>query len=130
MTQEMRFIDPDRLLDVNQDYMERIERDGLRAVYDGTLDTLFIEIGGPKEGLSEHLADNVMLRIDPESLQIIGLEILDFLADFLPHNRLFKQMVEDLGIGIREGEDAELSLMEPMYAHVRQLVQAIIPHGG
>ena len=128
MTREIRFIDQDRLLEANRDYLERIERDGLRAVYDGTLDTLFIEIGGAKEGLSEHLADNVMLRIDPESLQIIGLEILDFLADFLPHNRLLKEMVEYWGI--REGEDAELSLMEPMYAHVRDLVQAIIPHGG
>lgn len=127
MTQEIRFIDPERLLEANRDYLERIERDGLRAVYDGTLDTLFIEIGGPKEGLSEHLADNVMLRIDPDTLQIIGLEILDFLADFLPHNRLLKEMVEYWGI--REGEDAELSLMEPTYAHFRELVQAIIPHG-
>ena len=126
MTQEIRFIDPDRLIEANRDYLERIERDGLRAVYDSTLDTLFIEIGGPKEGLSEHLADNVMLRIDPDTLQIIGLEILDFLADFLPHNRLFKEMA---GVwGIREGEDAELSLMDPMYANVRQLVQAIMPH--
>ena len=128
MTQEIRFIDPDQLLDANRDYLERIERDGLRAVYDGTLDALFIEIGGAKEGLSEHLADNIMLRIDPDTLQIIGLEILDFLADFLPHNRLFKEMAGDLSI--RVGEDAELSLMDPMYANVRQLVQAIIPHGG
>ena len=128
MTQEIRFIDPDQLLDANRDYLERIERDGLRAVYDGTLDALFIEIGGPKVGLSEHLADNIMLRIDPDTLQIIGLEILDFLADFLPHNRLLKEMVEVWGL--REGEDAELSLMEPMYAHVRELVQAIIPHGS
>jgi len=126
MTQEIRFIDPDRLIEANRDYLERIERDGLRAVYDSTLDMLFIEIGGPKEGLSEHLADNVMLRIDPDTLQIIGLEILDFLADFLPHNRLFKEMAGDWGI--REGEDAELSLMDPMYANVRQLVQAIMPH--
>ena len=126
MTQEIRFIDPDQLLEANRDYLERIERDGLRAVYDGTLDALFIEIGGAKEGLSEHLADNIMLRIDPESLQIIGLEILDFLADFLPNNRLLKEMVEDWGI--REGEDAELSLMEPMYSHARELVQAMIPH--
>ena len=128
MTQEIRFIDQDRLLEANRDYLERIERDGFRAVYDGTLDTLFIEIGGAKEGLSEHLADNVMLRINPESLQIIGLEILDFLADFLPHNRLFREMAGDFGI--QEGEDAELSLMDPMYANVRQLVQAVIPHGG
>ena len=126
MTQKIRSIDPDRLIEANKDYLERIEREGMRAVYDGTLDALFIEIGNLKEGLSEHLADNIMLRIDPDTLQIIGFEILDFLADFLPHNRIFKEMVQDLDI--RQGEDTELSLMDPIYANVRQLVQAIIPH--
>ena len=56
MSQEIRFIDPDKLLEANRDYIDRIERQGLDAVYDSTLDSLFIEIGGPTESLSEHLA--------------------------------------------------------------------------
>ena len=96
MTEEIRFLDPDEMMKANQDYISRMEREGLDAVYDATLDTLFIEIGGPKEALSEHLADNIMIRVDPDTLRIEGLEILDFFEDFLPNNRLAQSLVQDL----------------------------------
>ena len=124
MTQKIRFIDPDKVLEANRDYLDRIESDGLFAVYDGTLDTLFLEIGGPKEALSEHVIDNIMLRVDPVSLQIVGLEILDFLSDFLPNNRLVEGMVSDLGL--QEGQDKTLELMEPKYKPFKDVIEALI----
>ena len=126
MTQEIRFIDPDALMEANRDYIDRIEQQGLNAVYDATLDTLFVEFGGPKEALSEHLADNIMLRVDPKTLRIEGLEIIDFFEDFLPSNRLVRELVSDLGL--RQGQDAHLALMEPRFKQIREVIEALIPH--
>ena len=128
MTQEIRFIDPDKVLEANWDYIDRMERDGVRAVYDSKLDSLFIEIGGPKEALNEHLVDNIMLRIEPESLEVVGMEILDFFSDFLPNNRLVQAMVEEQGF--RGGSDFEVELMEPRYKPIREVLQALVPHGA
>ena len=126
MTQEIRFIDPQELLDANMDYLERIELEGLQATYVAKLDTLFVEFGGPKEALSEHLVDNIMLRVEPDTLQIVGVEILDFLSDFLPHNRLFEEMASELEL--QEGMDSQIALMEPRFRPIRDVLQALIPH--
>ena len=128
MTQEIRSIDPDKLLEANRDYLDRIEREGLQAVYDARLDTLFIEFGGPEEALSEHLMDNIMLRINPDSLQIVGLEILDFFSDFLPNNRLIMEISSELGL--QEGVDSQVELMEPRFKPIRDILGALIPHAS
>lgn len=126
MGQKIRHIDPDKLWQANGDYIERMERDGVSVVYDATLDTLFIEFGGPKEALSEHALDNIMLRIDPETLQIVGYEILEFFSDFLPHNRLVLRMVHELGL--QEGADSKVILMEPRFQNIRDVLQTLFPH--
>ena len=126
MPQEIRHIDPDKLLEANKDYIDRIEREGVILVYDATLDTLFIEFGGPKEAVSEHVVDNIMLRIEPETLQIVGCEILDFFSDFIPNHRLFRDMIGDLGL--QEGKDSTVTLMEPRYKAFRDMIEAAIPH--
>ncbi len=126
MTQEIRHIDPDKLLEANRDYMGRAEQDGVYLVYDATLDTLFVQFGGPREALSEHVVDNVMLRIDPETLEIVGFEILDFFSDFLPNNRLVREALGDLEL--REGEDSEVTLMEPRFKPLREQLEAMIPY--
>lgn len=125
MGQKIRHIDPDKLWQANADYIERIERDGVSVVYDATLDTLFIEFGGPKEALSEHAKDNIMLRIDPETLQIVGYEIVDFLSDFLPHNRLVGEMVREWGL--EGGKDFRVTLMEPRFKNIRGVLEALFP---
>lgn len=126
MTQEICFIDPEELVDANRDYLERVEREGVQAIYDAKLDTLFVEFGGPKEALSEHLVDNIMLRVDPETLHIVGIEILDFFSDFLVHNRLVEEMVQNTGL--QEGRDFEVELMEPRFRAIREVLEALIPH--
>lgn len=125
MAHEPRRIDPDRFWEANKNYVDRIEQDGAHVVYDATLDTLFVEFGGPTEALSEHYSDNIMIRIDPDSLQIVGFEILDFFSDFLPHNRLFQQTVRDLGL--REGADSRVALMEPRFRKHVDFLEGMFP---
>ncbi len=126
MPEETLHIDPDKLSAANKDFIDRIERQGTHLVYDATLDTLFIEFGGPKEAVSEHVVDNIMLRIEPETLQIVGCEILDFFSDFVPNHRLFRDMISD--IGLQEGKDSTVTLMEPRYKALREMIEAAIPH--
>jgi hypothetical protein len=125
MPEETLHIDPDKLSAANKDSVDRIEREGVHLVYDATLDTLFIEFGGPKEAVSEHVVDNIMLRIEPETLQIVGCEILDFFSDFVPNNRLVRDMISDLGL--RAGKDSKVTLMEPRFKALRDMIGAAIP---
>jgi len=126
MPEEARHIDPDKLSAANKDLIDRIAHEGADLVYDAALDTLFIEFGGPKEALSEHVVDNIMLRIEPETLQIVGCEILDFFSDFVPNHRLVWEMISDLGL--QEGKDSTVTLMEPRYKALRDMIEAAIPH--
>jgi hypothetical protein len=116
--------DAGKFKDANRDYIARIEREGLFAIYDATLDTLFLEIGGPKEALTEHVWDNVMVRIDPDTLEVVGLEILDFLEDFVPNNRLVRDAISSWGLN--RDTDSNRTLMAAQYAPVREVVEAFI----
>ena len=116
--------DFDKFKESNRNYLDRIQKQGLAALYDATLDTLFIEIGGPKAALSEHLLDNIMVRIDPDTLEIVGFEILDFLDDFLPQNRIIREACR--GWDLRRDSDSRIALLEPQYAPIREVVEALI----
>lgn len=116
--------DPARFKEANRDYLDRVDKEGVNAAYDATLDTLFIEIGGPQEALSEHLLDNILFRVEPDSLRVVGFEILDFLDDFLPNNRLFREAFSDWKLS--RDSDSELTLMEPQYAPIRDVVEVLL----
>ena len=125
MTHQSRRIDPDKFLEANRDYIDRIEREGLFLVYDAALDTLFIEFGGPRAALSEHVVDNILLRIDPDTLHMVGVEIQDFFDDFLPQNRLFREAARDLGL--KHGEDSRMTLMEAKFKPYREVIENLLP---
>jgi uncharacterized protein YuzE len=114
----------ERFKQANQNYIDKIQHDGLTAIYDAMLDTLFVEIGEPREALTEHLGDNVMVRIDPETLEVVGLEILDFLDDFVPANRLIRDAISSWGLS--RDIDSTRTLMTPQYAPIRDAVTALI----
>ena len=97
MVDNARGIDSQLLWEANKDYLHRMKSQGVDIVYDAPLDTLFVEIGGPKEALSEHVVDNIMVRVEPDTLEIVGVEILEFFSDFLPSNRLFEESIHNMG---------------------------------
>ncbi|MCI0438209.1 MAG: DUF2283 domain-containing protein [Chloroflexi bacterium] len=126
MAQDTFLFDSERFKEANRDYIDRIETEGLTAIYDATLDTLFVEIGGPKEALTEHIVDNIMVRIAPDSLQVVGFEILDFLDDFLPANRLVREAFHDWKLS--RDADSQRTLLGPQYAPIKDAVEAAIEH--
>ena len=88
----------------NGNLLGRIDREGLSLLYDDELDTLFVDLGTHKDGLLEPLAENVFARVEPETLALVGYEITDFKADFLPSNRMFRTLVEELRLFDRPNE--------------------------
>ena len=101
--------DHDRLLDANRDMVARMDREGLFVLYDDQLDTLFVDIGASRDGALEPIVDNLFVRVDPSSLEILGYEIVDFRTDFLPHNRLFQPMEGELRLFERPNERIDAS---------------------
>lgn len=117
-------IDPDQLYEANRDYLDRIKNVGLFAIYDSVLDTLFLEIGEPTEAFNEHLMDNIYIRIAPTTLQIVAIEIVDFVSDFLPANRMVGELMGDWNP--QENADTRYALAEPEMAPVREVVEKLI----
>ena len=124
MVDNARGIDSQRLWEANKDGLRRIKSQGVDIVYDAPLDTLFVEIGGPKEALSEHVVDNIMVRIEPDTLKIVGVEILEFFSDFLPNNRLFEEPINDMGVV--KGVDSRQSMTKSSNG-LLDFLEAVLP---
>jgi hypothetical protein len=73
----------------NFDILNRLDKEGAGITYDEDSDILFVNIGHePHEAITEHVIDTIYYRIDPDSLQMVGLTILEFMSNILAKNRL------------------------------------------
>jgi hypothetical protein len=57
-------------------------------------------------------------------LEVVGLEILDFLEDFVPNNCLVRDAIN--GWGLKRDTDSSRTLMEARYAPMREVVEVFI----
>jgi hypothetical protein len=60
----------------NNDLAERMAALGVTSDLDADTDILFVTIGPPQEALTESVDDWLGLRVDPETLKIVGFEVL------------------------------------------------------
>lgn len=51
--------------------------DLMQIAYDQEADVLYLSIGEPRRAISREAGDDVLLRVDPDSGEIIGLTILN-----------------------------------------------------
>ena len=51
--------------------------------YDKDSDVMDISLGKPKAAISEEVDDDIVVRIDPNSREIIGFTIINFVSVFL-----------------------------------------------
>jgi len=51
--------------------------------YDKDSDVMDISLGKPKVAISEEVDDDIVVRIDPNSREIIGFTIINFVSVFL-----------------------------------------------
>jgi hypothetical protein len=60
----------------NLDLATRIQMLGVSVVYDDDIDILFCQFGPPTEALTETVNDWLAVRVDPETLKVLGFELM------------------------------------------------------
>ncbi|MEP0763334.1 MAG: DUF2283 domain-containing protein [Chloroflexota bacterium] len=50
--------------------------------YDAEGDVLYLSIGEPRPAISQEVGDDVLLRIDPDTGEIVGLTVLNLSSRF------------------------------------------------
>lgn len=72
--------------------LEDIAEDQVRVTYDRRSDTLLVSlVGDPRPAYNDYVDDDTMVRIDPETNDIVGIEIEHFL------HRVLRQSSEQNG---------------------------------
>jgi hypothetical protein len=117
-----------RIWAANDDLAERMNALGVTTVYDADLDTLFTRIGPPVEALTESIDDHIGLRVDPDTLKIVGWEILEPRKASAAGFAIAMLLITLFAVAhVREhppGEPARLRLYTQLAADLRSLAQA------
>jgi uncharacterized protein YuzE len=64
--------------------------------YDREGDVLYLTVGEPRDAVSREMGNDVLLRVDPQTDEIVGLTILNFASRFsiLNHEQLLPVRME------------------------------------
>lgn len=54
----------------------------MNIFYDRRGDVLYISIGSPQEAISREVGDDILIRIDPKTEEVVGFTILNFTERF------------------------------------------------
>lgn len=54
----------------------------MNFLYDKRGDVLYISIGSPQKAISREMENDILLRMNPETSEIVGLTILNFTERF------------------------------------------------
>ena len=98
MNKQGSLINSDWLLAANEDIFNRIDQLGVAVIYDDVLDTVFIEIGGPRKATNVPIDEDIMLRIDPTTMEVVAAEIPLYLAGVVHDRPQFAKVIADLGV--------------------------------
>ncbi|MHB8629683.1 MAG: DUF2283 domain-containing protein [Aggregatilineales bacterium] len=49
----------------------------MQLAYDREADVLYLSIGEPRPAISREIGDDVLLRVDPKTAEVVGLTILN-----------------------------------------------------
>ena len=98
MTSQGSQTNSNRLLEANKNIFDRIEQLGLDVIYDDVLDTVFFEIGGPRKAFNAPVDEDVWLRIDPTTMEVVAAEIPLYLAGVVRDRPQFAKFIADLGV--------------------------------
>ena len=101
-------IKPDEIIAANNDLFGEIEQRGIDVLYDEVLDTLFIEIGGPRKATNVHVDEDIMLRLDPSTMEVVGGEIVLY-SYFMKYRQDLANAIEELGVR----RDCDVSSRKP-----------------
>jgi hypothetical protein len=115
------------ILEANQDLSERGATLGVTTVYDEEDDVLRTSIGPLTEAATESLNNTVLLRYDPESLKLVGIEVIGFkrlLGGDSSVSPPFLGRLRDLVVALDAHRRASEQVSEALVRDLRELVPA------
>ena len=86
------------ILAANGDLEERIRSLAVTVTYDDEFDIFLLTLGEPQPAITEEMpgGHGLQLRLDPESLKIVGYEVLGFQSTYLKAHPEFRHHFEAL----------------------------------
>ena len=124
MTNQGPLINSNRLLEANRDILDRIQQFGMDVIYDDVLDTVFFEIGGPRKATNVPIDEDIMLRIDPTTMEVVAAEIPLYLASVVRDRPEFAKFIT--GLGVHTDKECSRSLPPDESMKVGRLFQVWI----
>ena len=97
-------LDAEEINRINFDISDRIMTEGVTLDYNPEADLLTITIGESRHAITEPLLDDVMYRVDPDTLKIVGVEIVAFFSDFVRRNKVVRKLLKGYLEMMREGK--------------------------
>ncbi len=54
----------------------------MQLLYDAKSDVLYLSVGVPRRAISQEMGDDILLRVDPDTEEVVGLTILNLSTRF------------------------------------------------
>lgn len=89
-----RTLDVSEVRLANQDFAQRLGVEEVTLDYNPEADALSITIGVPTPAMTEPAFDNLLYRVDPDTLKIVGFEILALFGDFTRNEPLTRKLLK------------------------------------
>ena len=115
---------PEQLVAANQEILSRIEELGIDLNYDYVLDTVFVEIGGPRGATNIYVDADIMLRVARDTFEVVGAEIPLYLAGVARERPKLARSLERLGV--RKHHDPDYRMPPDKAMKTGQLLQGWI----
>lgn len=120
--EEVRPLDTEEIRRANFDLAERVEAEEVTLDYNPEADVLTITIGEPRPAITEPLFDDIMYRVDPDTLKIVGIEIIAFFSDFVRRNKLVRKLMRNYLADLLPGK-TDILVTDP---HDKELLGEIL----
>lgn len=112
---------PEQVVAANQEILSRIKELGIDLHYDYVLDTVFVEIGGPRAATNVCVDDDIMLRVARDTFEVVGAEIPLYLAGVARERPDLARSLQQLGI--RKHRDPDYRMPPDKAVKTGQLLQ-------
>ena len=119
-----------QILAANSDLEERLGSLNVVVTYDAEFDIFLLSLGEPQPAITEEVSSGhgLQVRLDPETLKIVGFEILGFQSRYLKAHPDFKPHFEALFEKPKSAiESQNIPLAGPKHQRAQEAIRELLP---
>ncbi|MBI4197722.1 MAG: DUF2283 domain-containing protein [Chloroflexi bacterium] len=91
--EQVRALDLEEIRKANHDLAERMTTEKVMLAYNPEADVLSITVGTLRPALTEPVGGDVMYRVDPDTLKVLGFEIMAFFGHYMKEGGRAKKVM-------------------------------------